>query len=269
MPLTPQKFHKLVWAYYHANGRHQLPWRQTCDPYRILVSELMLQQTQVDRVIPKYEAFMQRFPTIHDLARARLKTVLTLWQGLGYNSRAQRLHELARIVVREHNGKLPRTIEELETLPGIGPYTARAVMAFAFNKPVPFIETNIRSVYIHHFFADDYDIHDNQLMPLIEQTLDHKNPREWYAALMDYGTWVKKEFPNPSRKSKHYTKQSKFEGSHRQKRGAVIRALTKRSPQTLGDLSHATNLDPEILIPLIEELRAEKMIRLRNNLITL
>lgn len=233
MTSTEKRFVQTVWDFYKENGRHTLLWRQTKDPYRILVSEVMLQQTQVDRVIPKYEEFLAAFPTFGALAEAPLGAVLGHWQGLGYNRRAKMLHECAKAVVRDYGGKLPKDEVKLRALPGIGPYTARAVLAFAFCIAKPLIETNVRTVYIHHFFPDDTDVTDAMLLPYIERTLSQDNPRAWYYALMDYGSYLKRTVGNNITKSKHYTKQSTFKGSDRQIRGAIIRQLT-----TLGSLSY-------------------------------
>ncbi len=216
-----------VWEHYRCAGRHDLPWRRTRDPYRILVSEVMLQQTQVDRVIPKYRDFLKQFPTLASLARAPLGDVLRAWQGLGYNRRAKMLHECAKTIVGILRGRTPKSHEELVKLPGVGNYTAGAVMAFAWNIPVSIIETNIRSAIIHHFFKDDTDIPDTRAIRYIEHTLDRENPREWYYALMDYGSYLKKKFGNPNQRSKHYAKQSAFKGSDRQIRGAIVRLLAK------------------------------------------
>jgi A/G-specific adenine glycosylase len=222
-----QAFIALVWAFYEKEGRHALPWRKTRDPYRILVSEVMLQQTQVDRVLPKYRAFIRAFPSISALARSPLKDVLIAWQGLGYNRRAKLLHSCASVIAHEHRGKFPRTKEELQTLPGIGPYTASAVLAFSFEVPTALIETNVRSVFLHHFFADDADVPDAALLPYIERTLQKERVREWYWALMDYGSFLKRHTENPSRRSRHHTKQSPFKGSDRSIRGAIVRMLTQ------------------------------------------
>ena len=138
------------------------------------------------------------------------------------------LHDCAKIVVREYDGATPKTIEELRVLPGVGSYTAGAVMAFAWNGAVPIIETNIRSVYLHHFFEDNYEVTDAELMPIIERTLERKSPREWYYALMDYGAFIKKMYGNPNSRSKHHMRQSSFKGSDREIRGAIIRTLAGR-----------------------------------------
>src|ERR1700690_4312355 len=220
-PLTPSaifSFRKKIYGYYDQHGR-DLPWRKTLNPYRVLVSEIMLQQTQVERVLEKYKEFLDAFPDFEALAHAPLPILLGIWQGMGYNRRALALKALAQKVVAEHRGKLPREPEKLIALPSIGPYTAGAIAAFAFNKSVVFMDTNIRRVYIHEFFHDRDDIHDDEILPLLEQTGDAGNPRKWYNALMDFGAMLKKENTHPNRKSAHYTKQSPFENSNRQVRG--------------------------------------------------
>jgi A/G-specific adenine glycosylase len=225
-------YKKTVRAYYKKHGRHALPWRRTQDPFRILVSEVMLQQTQVDRVIPFYLAFLKKFPAAPALARAPLSDVLRAWQGLGYNRRAKYLHEAAEIIAKK--GRIPCDKESLMALPGIGAYTASAIRAFALNKPDVFIETNIRSAYIHHFFPRKKHVHDAELLPLIEKTLDRKHPREWYYALMDYGSHLKKTEGNASRRSARHVRQKPFKGSDREVRGAILRAhLMGENPQEL------------------------------------
>jgi A/G-specific adenine glycosylase len=248
-----------VLGYYRRSGR-TLPWRETTDPYRILVSEIMLQQTQVDRVIPKYEAFISRFPDAGALAAGPLRDVLIMWQGLGYNRRAQALHRCAVSVTNEHSGRLPDTREGLQALPGIGPYTAAAVCAFAYNQPCVFIETNIRAVYIHTFFPGAETVSDRQLEPLIEATLYRRDPRRWYNALMDYGVYLKKEHANPARKSRHHAVQSRFEGSDRQIRGMVIKILGEADAINMRELLSTIGKDPERVRPIIDQLVREGMI---------
>jgi A/G-specific adenine glycosylase len=204
-----------------------LPWRQTRDPYRIVVSEVMLQQTQVDRVIPYYERFLKRFPNAAALAGAPLSAALAAWQGLGYNRRAKLLRECAMEVERTFQGTFPRTYLELQRLPGIGPYTAGAVMAFAYNRPVPFVETNVRTAYLRHFFKNTAGVPDREILRLVERTMDLKNPRAWYAALMDYGAHLKRSGVRLNAQSRHYAKQTAFAGSNRQVRGAIVRALVE------------------------------------------
>ncbi len=207
-----------------ANPR-RLPWRDSIDPYRTVVSEIMLQQTQADRVAGKFVDFVGRFPTVEILASAELADVLNLWQGLGYNRRALALKRAAEGIMARFSGTVPANRKELESLPGIGPYTAGAIMAFAYDLPEVFIETNIRSVLIHHFFQGCDRIHDRDLLPLVDMTLDQSQPRAWYTALMDYGVVLKREYPNPSRKSIHHIRQSPFEGSNRQQRSALLRSI--------------------------------------------
>ena len=205
-----------------------MPWRDAPTPYHVLVSELMLQQTQVARVIPKFLHFMELFPTVEHLARAELAEVLTAWSGLGYNRRAKFLWLAAQSVVENFDGKLPESTDALISLPGIGKNTAGAIQAYAFNRPVVFIETNVRTVYFHHFFADSADaVTDTQLAELVKQTLDSENPREWYWALMDYGTHLKATVGGRLTQSRHYRKQSPLKGSIREMRGKIITVLTR------------------------------------------
>lgn len=223
-------FRSRVMEYWKRSGREHLPWRHTKDPYVILVSEIMLQQTQADRVIPFFTRFIARFPTPAALARAPLSLVLRHWSGLGYNRRAKFLHEAAKRIVSEHGGMLPRTYEGLRALPGIGEYTAKAVRVFAYGEPESLIETNVRTVFLHHFFPRGRSVSDARLMPLIARAIEGQDPRTWYAALMDYGTYLKATRPNPSRKSKHHVKQKPFEGSLRQARGKILRAFLAGAP---------------------------------------
>lgn len=231
-------FKKTVWDFYSKHGRHTLPWRQTRlpaqagDPYKILVSEIMLQQTQVDRVVSKYKSFLKLFPTIQKLASASPRAVLTEWQGLGYNRRAINLKRAAEIIVNKHKGKFPAVYSELIQLPGVGRATAGDLLAFAWNIPAVVIETNIRTVFIHHFFPTSPRlrgasslVHDNEILLLIEKTLDKDNPREWYYALMDYGAHLKRTLGNNAKQSKHYKKQSKFEGSNRELRSKILKLV--------------------------------------------
>lgn len=223
-------FQKTLLTYYAAHGR-TLPWRTTYDPYAILVSEFMLQQTQTERAAEKYTHWLTIFPTVQDLAQASFMQVLEQWVGLGYNRRARFLHQCAQAIVEKYSGIVPCCPETLQTLPGIGSYTAAAVSTFAYNKPNVFIETNIRAVFIFFFFKHRTSVSDKEILPHIQASLYTDNPRLWYYALMDYGAALKKKIVNPNRKSSHYTKQSRFEGSVRQARGAVIRSLTAHEAQ--------------------------------------
>jgi A/G-specific adenine glycosylase len=256
---TIRNLQEVIYAHYRAHGRHELPWRKARNPYRVLVSEFMLQQTQVPRVIGKYESFLRRFPNFESLARAPLRDVLKAWSGLGYNRRGLHLRETARVVVSEYGGKLPADLDRLRSFPGVGRATASAVAAFAFGRAHPFIETNIRAVFIYHFFGRRKRVSDEEILPFVEQTLDHGDPRTWFYALMDYGVALKKNYPNPSRKSAHHTRQGKFEGSDRQARGMIVRALVERSLSE-GELAEATGLSPASLRGLVQQLEKDAMI---------
>lgn len=240
------KFKKTIWNFYKKHGRHDLPWRKTKDAYKILVSEIMLQQTQVLRVIPKYKSFLKKFPTVQALAKASLKDVLIEWQGLGYNRRGMYLKKCAEKIISDFGGKFPKDFETLTTLPGIGPATAGDILAFAYNIPILVIETNIRSVFIHFFFTDSKKVSDKQILPLIEKTLDISNSREWYYALMDYGAYLKSTNSNPSRKSAHHIKQSKFKGSNREMRANILRLLLDQ-PLTKKEIWKFTKYPPILI----------------------
>lgn len=218
-----EKFRRAVWRNYQRYGRHNLPWRKTRNPYRVLVSEVMLQQTQVERVIPFYAEFTRRFPTPKHLASASLASVLQMWQGLGYNRRAKQLQAAARALVTEH----PRTVEELERLPGVGPYTARAIAAFAWNQDTVLVETNIRTAVIHHFFKKRRVVSDAEIERILARALPAGRTREWYSALMDYGARLKRTGKSYNVKIKKYVKQSKFADSAREARGVIVRELSR------------------------------------------
>lgn len=202
-----------------------MPWRRDTQPYYVMVSEIMLQQTQVERVVPKFAAFIAALPTVEALAAAPLAEVLGLWSGLGYNRRAKYLHDTAKQIVQ--TGAFPQTAKDLQALPGIGKNTAGAIMTYSFNTPSIFIETNIRTVYLHHFFPGGEIIADQQIEQLLEQTIDREHPREFYWALMDYGNWLKRQGAGSIRQSKHYKKQSPLKGSVREIRGAIVKQLTQ------------------------------------------
>jgi A/G-specific adenine glycosylase len=244
-----------LFGYYDLHGR-DLPWRQTTDPYKIMVSELMLQQTQVQRVIPKYEAFIKQFLDVETLAKAELATVLKLWSGLGYNRRAKFLHESAKQLAQK--SQFLRTIDELVALPGIGKNTAGAILVYAFDEPHVFIETNVRSCLFEHFFQKEEAVTDKQLEEILKELLPLvDSPRHFYWAMMDYGTYLKKQ-KNNIQKSKHYAKQTPFEGSKRQIRGRVLRLLGQK-PRIKEELQE--NIADNRLDAVVTDLIKEGLIR--------
>jgi len=284
--LNVNSFKRKIYAHYKKHGRN-FPWRPPAlklrkdksaqYPYYVLVSEIMLQQTQTDRVVPKYKEFIKTFPNFHSLAKASLRDILKVWQGLGYNRRAKSLKKLAEIVVKEYKGKLPRTEGELRQLPGVGPYTAGAVCAFAFNTPALFIETNVRAVFIHFFFSKKKKVHDKELLPLIEKSLPADLPdgsqgrqaREWYFALMDYGAMLKKKHTNPARQSAHHITQSKFEGSDRQIRGCILKVLIAKKKLTIRQIVMEVKKEPRRLRKQLKNLEQEGFIVKQKNNYTL
>ncbi len=264
-PFEVASFRERIYSFYHLMGR-RLPWRETSDPYRILVSEIMLQQTQVERVEKKYESFLLLFPDFAALASAPLKAVLEAWQGLGYNRRALSLARLARIVVTEHEGRLPATVDALAALPGIGKATAGAILAFAFAEAAPFIETNIRRVFIHCCFEDEETVGDAAILPLVAQTLDREDPRNWYYALMDYGSALKGEGKNPNRRSSRYRVQPPFQGSRRQLRGEILRMLLAQSPIRVYQIAESLAIPEEDARGILEELSGEGFVKEKDGL---
>jgi A/G-specific adenine glycosylase len=246
-------------SFYKTQARSHLPWRKTRDPYKILVSEVMLQQTQVERVIPFYERFVKQFPTPQKLSKAKLSDVLKLWQGLGYNRRAKYLHEAAKLLAKEGwTG---------EKLPGVGPYTKAAVEAFAYNKRGVFIETNIRTVFIQYLFKRRADVlvPDTQLLPKVAEALErsHMQPRDFYAALMDYGSHLKRQGIKLNSRSKHYAKQSTFKGSYRELRGAILRAALEK-PRTVDELVDLSVRNTRDVLQAVAGLSKEGLIQVKN-----
>lgn len=245
--MTIPAFQKTILNWYSKHKR-SMPWRETHDPYKILVSEIMLQQTQVSRVLPKYVEFLDAFPTVFDLAKAPEKKLLQVWSGLGYWRRARFLKETAKTVVKNYLGKFPQDPKELQKLPGIGPYTAGAVACFAFNAPVVFIDTNIRRVFLHFFFAGQKDVNDKEILALATKALWRKNPRHWHYALFDYGATQLKD-KSINKQSRHYNKQSEFAGSFRSFRAKTLKHLLT-SPKN--------KVKKSILLDFVEDAVREK-----------
>ncbi len=216
-----------------------LPWRRTRDPYEIWISEVMLQQTQTSRVDGRWQRWLERFPTATALAAAEPADVLEEWQGLGYNRRALALHRAAQAVAAL-GGELPAEAAALEALPGIGPATAAGIRAFAFDLPSVYLETNVRTVLLHELFPGEEGVRDRELVPILRATCPADahdpadDPRAWYYALLDYGAYLKRTVPNPSRRSASHARQSRFEGSHRQRRAELLRVLLAHRGEAAG-----------------------------------
>jgi A/G-specific adenine glycosylase len=270
--MTIPAFRKRILGWYQEN-RREMPWRDTHNPYKILVSEIMLQQTQVSRVLPKYELFLEHFPTVEKLAKANDAKLLEVWSGLGYWRRARFLKAAAQEIIKKHNGQFPRDVPTLETLPGIGPYTAGAVACFAFGNDEPFLDTNIRRVFLHFFFPDQTAVTDSSILPIARQAVWRENPREWHYALFDYGATVLKS-QAINKRSKHYHKQSTFAGSFRSFRTKVVQLLLVMPGQSLPsdklmrflemELSHANSqFAPDAII---EALVSDKLLKKRGDL---
>jgi len=262
-------FQSIIWHHYNHKKR-PFAWRAHPTPYNVVVSEIMLQQTQTSTVAPKFDAYIKAFPNFQTLADASFSEVLRHWKGLGYNRRAMALQKIAQLIISNHQGILPSDSGVLESFPGIGPATARSILAFAYNVPTAFIETNIRTVFIYFFFKNEKEITDKQLFPLVQKAVDQHNPREWYYALMDYGVMLKKTVGNVSKLSAHYTRQSTFQGSDRQIRGLILQVLLD-FPNGVARHQLATilNKDPERVEKIMLDLHNEKFVTIKNNLVRL
>lgn len=257
-PAMPMReFCELVWRCGIEQYR-DLPWRHTHDPYAIWISEVMLQQTQVKRVDGRWQRWMQRFPTVEALSCANTVDVLEEWQGLGYNRRALSLHKAAAMLLGRSDG-FPTDEKDLQKLPGIGPATAAGIRAFAFGLPSTYVETNVRTVFLHELYPGEEHVPDAWLVPLVRAACSEDDPRGWYYALLDYGAWLKRTVPNPSRRSSMHTRQSGFEGSHRQKRAMVVRMLLAARSQGITPRKVADDLHVSVDVAhaLLSELAAE------------
>lgn len=248
-------------------------WRQTSDPYAVLVSEVMLQQTQTVRVVRFFERWIERFPTCDALASASVADVLSEWQGLGYNRRALMLKRACEQISESFGGVLPDTLESLVALPGIGPATAAGVMAFAHNVHAPYLETNVRAVFLHELWPEEDKVSDKYVFDVVKRAAEiadelGTDARTWNYALLDYGVWLKKEYPNPSRRSKHHTVQSAYEGSRRQKRASLLREILGDPGQKLDVYAQVCKLEPGVAQDVLEDLVAEGFLVCENDTYT-
>lgn len=264
-----QQFYQALWDTYEGHGRNDLPWRHqrpdgSIDAYAVLVSEFMLQQTQVSRVIPKYHDFLRQFPSVDSLARAPWAAVLSAWSGLGYNRRAKYLHQAAQSL---HGALKPWSLDQLTELKGIGHNTAAATLVYSYNQAHVFIETNVRSVYLQHFFPDEPTVSDKQILQTVSDTLDRENPRQFYWAIMDYGAWLKRRGKGQLERSASYKKQSPFVGSRRQLRGQILRELQLNGSTSVIRLHEV--LPDDRLDAALEDLATESLIKIRNNRVSL
>ncbi len=257
-------FRRKIWRFYRRYSR-DLPFRKTDDPYKIAVAEIMLQQTQVERVIDKYLAWISRWPSWKDLATASRRELLTAWSGLGYNRRAVYLNKMARIICRDYDGRLPETPEELRRLPGIGPYTSRAILIFAFNKNLITIDTNIRRVLIHELDLSP-EISSSKLEEIASRLLPRGRARDWHNALMDYSRLA---LPKSLAAIPPVSKQSPFEGSLRQIRGEIIRRLTTHRRVALTTIAGALDRDIEDVRRAAQSLAVEGIVAVGSSYITL
>jgi len=226
---------------------------------------MMLQQTQTARVISKYNEFVSAFPDLPTLASAPLRDVLLVWQGLGYNRRALALQRTAQEVVVQLHGQVPSDPEVLQRFPGIGSYTAAAIAAIAFNKPTVFIETNIRTVFLHCFFERSEKITDRDILPLVKATLETEKPREWYYALFDYGAMLKRQRKAIPRVTQH--RQSPFRGSNREIRGRILRLLLTHESITTREVVELLNQNSERVRQILVQFQKEGLIETADDLV--
>jgi len=254
-----QQFQKKVLSFYQKQKR-DLPWRNTTDPYKILLSEFMLQQTQVVRVVPFYERWITKWPTIHALASASRAEVLKMWMGLGYNTRAIHLHKAAQKIVSKHKGDVLKAMKHYKEIPGVGKYTSHAVQIFATNDNLVTVDTNIRRIFIHEFHLPE-TITEKELWKLAEQCLPPGKSRDWHNALMDYGAL---SLTAQKTGIKPKTQQSRFEGSDRQIRAQILRRLLKGTT-TLLDLQNTIGVEPIRLQRILRKMMDEQLLIKKQN----
>ncbi len=269
IPSIIELFQKLIYDYYR-NHRRKFPFREKITPYNVLISEIMLQQTQTGRVSEKFIKFIEKFPDFLSLSSASLEEVLIEWKGLGYNRRAIALKKIAETIIKDFNGELPDSLETLKSFPQIGHNTASSILTFAFNKPMAFIETNIRRVYIYFFFPNKSKVNDKDIMTIVKKTIDNNNPREWYYALMDYGVMLKKIHPELNKKSAHYRKQTPFKGSTRQIRGELLKLLIKEGKMEITKIQEQSKInDMKRIKKILDQLKKEGFIEIKEDIVKL
>lgn len=262
--ISTDNFQKTIWDYYRNHGR-VLPWRYEKDPYKVFVSEVMLQQTQVARVLTKYPQFIAKFPSVKHLAQSSFSDILPVWQGMGYNRRAKYLLQTAQMINDTYKGVVPDSVEQLVDLPGIGQATAAAIVAYAYDTRVVFLETNIRAVYLYHYFRQRTNVHDSEILAKIENTLPSRRFRDWYYALTDYGAMLKSSKRFANTQSKHYAKQSVFEGSRRQVRGMILRTALSDGRVTIETLKQVSGRTERELSDILDDMVKEDMIEKEEN----
>ncbi len=260
-------FQDYIYSYYRRNKR-VFPFRKNLTPYKVVVSEIMLQQTQTNRVSEKFVEFIKKFPDFNSLAKASVEELLSVWQGLGYNRRALALKKIAKKIINDYDGKVPNDVKSLEALPQIGYNTACSILAFAYNIPTYFVETNIRRVYIYFFFSGKSKVNDKEIMDIVEISVDKDNPRDWYYALMDFGVMLKKSHPELNKRSVHYRKQSKFDGSTRQVRGKVLKLLLKTS-LSRKEILEKFDYDEKKIVKILNSLVKEGFIQEEEDMFTI
>lgn len=261
---TPESliaFKTLILTFYSEHGR-PFSWRETSDPYQVLVSEVMLQQTQTGRVVPKYEAFLSKWPDFSSLAEASTEELLSVWKGLGYNRRALNLRKSARMT-QTWDWTIPNDKALIESLPGVGKATSSAIRSFCFGEKSVYLETNIRRVLLTSFYPEVEEVKDKDLeLLLYELSLINEDMKSWYYALMDYGVLLKTIFPNANRRSAHYTKQKKFENSNRQIRGQLIHLLTDTGSKELSVIYDLlSHFEDERILNSLEQLTKEGFVQ--------
>jgi len=259
-----RRFRRKVLDFYRKRSR-DLPFRHTTDPYHITVCEVMLHQTQVDRVLPRYRAWVERWPDWHSLAAADRRQVLAAWSGLGYNRRALYLRDIARIVVHDYGGELPDDYNALCRLPGIGPYTANAILIFVFNRRAVAIDTNVRRVLIHELHLSP-GISPRHLEEIARLVLPTGEVATWHHALMDYSAMVlPRRLPSAPARSK----QSTFRGSLRQVRGEIVRQLTRKTRVKTTTVAQALHQGEPVVRRAARALEREGMVAVRGQFIYL